>query len=277
MSEHLHLWIENTWGADAAFRLRLRSCLHSQTTPFQRIEVFDSLQWGKILALGGEMALTSIGEAMASEGLVHPALCCHPSPKRVLILGGGDGAVAREVLRHPEVESVTVVEIDAEVVAVSKRFFPACAKSLEDPRVTLVIDDAHRFVSKGKDLFDIIIIDATELHSPSRDQVQPQSFTGMLAGRLAGDGILIAPLGAPAFEALTCQAHLKELSSRFPTVLPFVVQAPDLPGGGWAVAWASRKGKPTPVRSLKNLRWWNAATHQAAFALPSWVEEALSG
>jgi spermidine synthase len=175
-NESLNLWLEDLYGDQAGLKLKLRECLHSSTSPFQRIAVFDSHAFGKVLTLGGAIALTDFDEALYSECLVHPSLSVSKSAEHVLILGGGDGGVTREVLRYPAVKRVTVVEIDREVVEVCRTFFPTAASCLNDPRVELVIDDAHRYLRDCPHQFDVIVVDACELTNTASDAFHVLTF-----------------------------------------------------------------------------------------------------
>ncbi len=228
--ETLNLWLEDLYGGQVGIRLRLRECLYSSTSPFQRIAVYDSVSFGKVLTLGGAIALSDFDEALYSECLVHPALSVLPSAKRVLILGGGDGGVAREVLRYGQVERVTVVEIDRQVVEVCRSHFPRAATCLSDPRVELVIDDAHRFLRDRPDQFDVIIVDAAELANTASDAFHDVSFADLVFRHLREGGILVAPLGCPTFDADSCRATLRTLSSKFPTPRVYLADHPQLPG-----------------------------------------------
>ncbi|MDA3960762.1 MAG: hypothetical protein PF961_08225 [Planctomycetota bacterium] len=271
-AESLHLWLEQTWNEQQSLRLRLRSCLHESTSPFQRIAVYDSFALGRVLALGGTITLSEADEAIYAEGLVHPALRCHSAPRRVLIIGGGDGSVCREVCRYPDVESITVVEIDQTVTEIVREYFPTLGASLDDPRVDLVIDDAHRFLSTNTDCWDIIIIDADSLHSTANHVVQPVPIGSLLEQRLAQGGILVAPLGLPAFAASTCRDQLRELAQRFATAAVYQFTTPSMIGQQWAVAWCSQERVPELIEPAPactgELEYWAPDLQASLFALP---------
>ncbi len=277
-NEALNLWLEDSYG-DIGVRLRLRECLFSSTSPFQRIAVYDSHSVGRVLTLGGSTAITDFDEAFYSEGIVHPALSVATNAKRVLILGGGDGGVAREAARYAQIEQITVVELDQQVVDVCKRFFPAAAAGLADKRVELVIDDAHRFLRDTKTVYDVIIVDACELENPASDAFHSVTFAQSVFRCLAPDGVLVAPLGSPSFTPDACRTTLRRLSERFPQPRVYRLDLPTIPGGQLAVAWCAAKLRPDAAVTAqpwhKDLRWWEATLQPALFAAPRHVRQQL--
>ena len=277
-NETLNLWLEDLYGETAGLKLKLRDCLHSATSPFQRISVYDSHAFGKVLTLGGAIALTDYDEALYSECLVHPSLSVMPNAERVLILGGGDGGVAREVLRYPGVKKVTVVEIDRDVVEVCRKFFPTAASCLNDSRVELVIDDAHRYLRDCPHQFDVIIVDACELTNTASDVFHVTSFADSVFRRLKDGGILVAPLGCPTFAADDCRATLRKLAEKFSHFVTYLMTIPSFPGGQWAVARCVLGDAPTTIVAQpwhKDLRCWLPDLQPGMFVLPRNVQQQL--
>ena len=277
-NENLNLWLEDLYGDSAGLKLKLRECLFSGTSPFQRIAVYDSHAFGKVLTLGGSIALTDFDEALYSECLVHPTLSVAGSAERVLILGGGDGGVAREVLRYPGVKRVTVVEIDRQVVDVCGRFFPTAASCLNDPRVELVIDDAHRYLRDCPHQFDVIIVDACELTNAASDVFHTLSFADSVFRRLKDGGLLVAPLGCPTFSGDECRTTVRKLGERFPDNAVYLMTIPSFPGGQWAVARCRNgTGETAPATQPwhKDLRCWHPGLQAGMFALPRNVQAQL--
>ncbi len=277
-NESLNLWLEDLYGDSAGLKLKLRECLYSATSPFQRIAVFDSHAFGKVLTLGGAIALTDFDEALYSECLVHPSLAIAPEAERVLILGGGDGGVTREALRYRGVKRVTVVEIDREVVEVCRKFFPTAASCLNDPRVELVIDDAHRYLRDCPHQFDVIVVDACELTNAASDAFHALTFADSVFRRLKAGGVLVAPLGCPTFSADDCRGTLRKLGERFPRTQVYLMTIPSFPGGQWAVARCINGAVADQVSAQdwhKDLRCWHPGLQASLFALPRNVEVQL--
>lgn len=278
-TENLRLTLTDRFNDRIGLTTQLKSCLHSATSPFQHIAVYDSTDLGKVLCLGGSIALTELDEAWYAEQLAHPALSTHPKAKKVLIVGGGDGGLAREALRYPSVESVTVVEIDRQVVEVAQRYFPACAIALSDPRVKLIYDDAHRWLRDCQERFDVILIDSAELVNAASDAFFTLSFAETVFRALDDQGILTMPLGCPAFETDLCRGSLRVLSARFAHPRIYRLNLPSLPTGEWAVAWCSATQSCDKVlaqpEGLASLTSWHPGLQPGLFALPRQIQRQL--
>lgn len=280
MAEHLHLWLEDCWNDQVALRLRVRSCLEDVHSAFQHIAVYDSFALGKILTLGGSIVLSESDEAAYSETLCHSALQCHPDARTVLVLGGGDGGVCREAARYPQLQQITVVEIDEHLVEIAKRHFPKAACGLKDPRVVLRLDDAHRYLTSVEEHHDIILIDADHLLENASDSVHRRPFGNLLRDRLHEDGVLIAPLGIPSFMGEHARRLLQQLRERFAIVRVFQMSAGTGLGQERAVAWCSQKREPelsdrVERGFLPDLDYWARERFTAAFALPRHMRERL--
>jgi spermidine synthase len=269
-TSNLNLWLEDLFNDQTGIKVRVRDVLHAENTPFQRIAVYDTTAFGRVLTLGGSIAITDHDEAIYSEMLVHPALSTLKNPERVLVLGGGDGGVAREVLRHPSVQQVTVVEIDRQVVEVCRRWFPDAAKAYEDPRVKLVIDDAHRWLAACQEHYDAIIVDAVELADSASDDFYDRTFADTVFARLKQGGVLISPLGDPVFEPDLCRSALRKLKGRLASHT-YLMAVPSYPGSVWAVAWCGAGDHTTVVSvpdQVEQLMAWTPELQQAMFVLP---------
>ena len=198
----------------------------------------------------GKSRSPKLMKALYAEGLAHPGMQAHPHAQRILILGGGDGGLAREVCRYDSVSAITVVEIDQRVPDVVRDFFPATAVGLNDPRVHLVHEDAHRFLEADRTHYDVILVDADELYTKALMPSTPLAYTALLA-RLAEDGVLVAP-----WRANHCTGNLQSsewLQQRLQTVEVYRVNAPSQAGQPWAVAWGSNTRKPTLRTMPKHL------------------------
>jgi len=150
--------------------LECKGVLHSSQSRFQKIEVVESLDFGRMLVLDGVINLTERDEFVYHEMLVHVPLFSHPDPLKILIVGGGDGGTAREVLKHEEIDRIRQVEIDREVIAVSKKYFPSLGIALDHPKVNVLLTDAIQYVREIEETFDIILVDSTDpLLSKVRD------------------------------------------------------------------------------------------------------------
>ena len=274
-TDNLRLRLEDLFHGQAGITVAVKECLHSAVSPFQRIAVYDTPAFGRILTLGGDISITELDEAMYSEMMVHPAISTVEEMRHVLVLGGGDGGIVREVLRYEQVERVTVVEIDRMVIDVAAHWFPKAAASLKDPRVEVVIDDAHRYLRDHTGQFDAIIIDACELANAPSDAFHQESFSAVVLNRLDPKGVLVAPLGNPMFESEICRTTLRRLQERFDPQV-FQIHLPSLPCGTWAVATCGVARDAAPVHlPTGKLTAWHPGLDEGLFELPLNVRASL--
>jgi len=191
---------------------------------FQEIVIIENDVFGRIMLLGPDedsliVQFSEMDESLYHEALVHPALALHEDPKKVLIIGGGDGGVAREVLKHG-VEQVTLVDIDEMVVEVSKAYIPIHQGALDDPRVRVVIGDGKRFVEETDEVFDVIILDLTDSDDP-RQPLCTEEFYLKVKDRLSEGGVLVLQSSSPTFDK-EIVAHIRAVLPRvFSTVVPY--------------------------------------------------------
>lgn len=184
------------------------------TTPYQTLSVVENEEYGRILFLNGFLQLAQMGEEVYHEMLVHPALLSHPRPERVLIIGGGDGGVLREVLKHP-VQNVVLVEIDKKVIEVSKKYFPALSQgAFEDPRAAIVIGDGKEVLGLHERSFDCVILDSNDPDGEMAGELFSSAFFEKVKRALKQDGIFIAQTGylGDAF-GKTARENMKQVFS----------------------------------------------------------------
>ncbi|MBS7288334.1 MAG: polyamine aminopropyltransferase [Candidatus Freyarchaeota archaeon] len=242
------LWFASMQGEGRVFMMRVKP-LHVRVSKYQRIEVYESKYYGRILTLNGEIQLASRFNAYIHESMVHPALLTHPNPRRVLIVGGGDGGSTAETLKHG-VESVTVVEIDEEVVKVAREFFPEISSGFSDPRVKLVFEDGRRFLEECSQRFDVIINDMSDPVGPAKS-VFTEEFFRLVCEHLEEDGVFATHVESPD----TCEEFfyraLATLKTVFPLVRPYRVWIPPY-AEYWGRAVASKRYDPLKL-SAKEL------------------------
>lgn len=270
-------WIEEIYKEGLSLRLQLKKNLFSGRSAFQSVEVFESTHHGRVLLNDGCFMLSERDERIYHEMMAHVPLNVHPSPKRVLIIGGGDGGTAREVLRHKEVETCVLVEIDKMVVDACREFIPVTAKAFDDPRLQLRIDDGLAFAKDSKETFDVILIDSTDPSGPALSLFD-KKFYADLARRLNPGGIIVAQGESVFYETETQGKLLQITSSLFPVTGIYNFTNMCYPGGLWSFTWASRGLHP--LRDLKKpalqpMFYYSHDLHRAAFALPQFQAEAL--
>jgi len=259
--------------------------LHEVRSDHQHLVIFRNARFGRVLALDGVIQTTEADEFVYHEMLAHVPLFAHGDVRRILIVGGGDGGMLREVLRHQSVEQVTQVEIDTAVVEMSKKFLPNHSQgAFDDPRLELVIADGVEFVNQDGDQFDVIISDSTDPLGPG-EALFTRDFYAGCKRRLAAGGILAAQNGN-AFgqldEVTTTARHLYPL---FDDAAFYAAAVPTYVGGIMAFAWGTddQNLRRLPVdiiaarlaKSGLKMRYYTPAVHVASFALPQFVESAI--
>ncbi|MBK1697414.1 polyamine aminopropyltransferase [Rhodovibrio salinarum] len=256
--------------------------LVDRESAFQHLQVFDSVANGRVLVLDGILQLTDRDESAYSEMLVHPPLIEHGNVKRVLIVGGGDGAVAEEVLKHPEVAQVDLVDIDAEVVDVSKEFFAHVNKgAFDDPRLTFYPEDAFEFLGRTEPgTYDLAIADRPDPVGPAQS-LFANDFYARLQRALAKRGIGVFQTGCPFYQADELAETHKLLKGVFDEAGVYLTVVPTYTGGFMALTWGSNglqlgtadagAVRQTIAASGVETDYYNADIHAAAFALPEWM------
>ncbi|MDW7694687.1 polyamine aminopropyltransferase [Flammeovirgaceae bacterium SG7u.111] len=253
---------------------------------FQKIEVYQTELFGKMLVLDGVIATTEKDEAAYHEMLAHVPLLSHSTPQNILVVGGGDGGIVKQVLMHPEVENVTVLEQDEEIVAVSKRFFPSiAAQGLENKKTSLVLMDAFKFFKKvQKESLDIILVDTADAVGIG-EGINGGELFSLAYEALKQDGILVTQAGSPNLNDYQFKEVFQSLKQQFgkENVRCYLTSIPTYPSGMWGLALC-KKGSPTiqiDSKKQKNLvenhrlAYYNPELHQASFALPNYLKEML--
>jgi spermidine synthase len=254
---------------------KARRSLYRGRSRFQRIEVFENDAFGRVLFLDGLVQTTEKDEFFYHEMLVHPALLRHPRPRRVLIIGGGDGGALREVLRHP-VEKATLVEIDGRVIEVCKEHFGWLRPALRGGRAEIVVDDGNVFLNRTRDRFDVILVDSSDPVGPST-VLHQKAFYERVKRRLSPGGIAAAQAGALLYHLDSHRRKNAFLRTLFRHAHFYIGPVPTYPGGMWCYVFCSDRILPLGRlrRAPAGLRYYNPEVHRAAFALPNLLAEKL--
>jgi spermidine synthase len=266
---------------DWGFYVRSSRRLEQFRSAYQAVEVHDSVSFGKLFRLDGHFMTSERDEFFYHENLVHLAALSHPSPERALIIGGGDGGSADELFKHPSIRSVTLAEIDASVVDISRKYLGAVHRgALDDPRLTLLIGDGFAFVRTTTERYDLIVLDLTDPGGPS-ELLYTADFYRACAARLNPLGALTLHIASPVAHPDRIRETLLILRSAFSVVTPYLTSVP-LYGGLWMMACASATLDPASVsateidsriaaRGIAHLQYYNGDMHRAALALPNFV------
>jgi spermidine synthase len=271
-------YLTDDWG----FFIRSARAFEKFRSPLQMVEVHDSADFGKLFRLDGHFMTSEKDEFFYHENLVHPAAITHPSPERALIIGGGDGGSAEELLKYPSMRSVTLCEIDLAVVDIARKYLQSVHKgSLDDPRTDLRIEDGFRFVRDATDTFDLIVLDLTDPGGPSTPLYTPE-FYAACAARLSPVGAMTMHIASPVAHPGRVRDALRDLRGAFPVVTPYLTSVP-LYGGLWMMAMCSATLDPRHMTSMEvdrrigrrgigDLAYYNGDTHRASLALPNFVK-----
>jgi spermidine synthase len=266
------LWLTEEQTADMRFSLRVTGTLHQKKTPYQDLLVVDTPEYGRALVLDGALQLTERDEFCYSEMMAHVPLCSHPDPKRVLIVGGGDGAILREVLRHSGVERCTLIDIDREVIEASKKYLPSVSGELENPRADVRCMDALAYIAATNDRFDVAIVDSTDPVEFAAGLFQAP-FYADIKRILNPNGILTELTESPFADTELMRQAIGEMRKVFPVVRMYWGVVPTYPTGMWTYGAASLAPDPAvPLREVSGTRYYTGEIHKAAFVLPPFLK-----
>ena len=279
----MELWFSEPHTPDVKMSIRINKQLHSEQSAYQRIDVFESPEFGRFLTLDGLMMLTEKDEFIYHEMITHVAMASNPDIKNVLVIGAGDGGTVRELTRYNTIENIDMVEIDERVVEVSKEFLPVTACKLHDPRVNIFYDDGLRFVRRKENLYDLIIVDSTDPFGPG-EGLFTSEFYGNCFNALTEKGILVNQHESPYYsdDAKAMQRAHRRIREFFSICRVYQVHIPTYPSGHWLFGFASRTIDPLAADTEKwnslgiTTRYYNTELHKGCFAIPNYVKELLA-
>jgi len=258
--------------------VRIKAVLYQERTAFQDLAIVETEDFGRALVLDGVLQTTERDEKFYHEMLAHVPLCAHPAPQRVLVIGGGDGGLVREVLKHPTVERVTMVEIDRAVVDACRKYLPFLSCSLDDERVDLVFEDGIAYVARSApESFDVILVDSTDPGGPS-EGLFSGSFYRDCYRALKEGGYLACQTEEPFFRPQAMQNAYRAVASIFPVTRLFISAVPVYSAWFWTFTVGSKMGDdPAEVRSAPptGTVYYTPEVHRAAFVLPPFIRDLL--
>lgn len=279
----MDLWFSEKHTPNIKFSIKVNRQLFSKQSQFQRIDIFESEEFGRFLTLDGYMMLTERDEFIYHEMITHVPMSINPNVEQVLVIGGGDGGVARELARYNCIKQIDVVEIDPQVVEVCRHFLSVTACGLDDPRVRIYYQDGLKYVRKIENRYDLIIVDSTDPFGPG-EGLFTREFYGNCMRALTSTGMLVNQHESPFYEndALAMQQAHRNIIKNFPISRVYQAHIPTYPSGHWLFGFASKTLHPIKDirgeewKSLKlETRYYNLKLHAGAFALPTYVQEML--
>ena len=279
----MELWFSESHTSSVNFSIKVDKQLYSGRSEFQRIDVFDSKEFGRFLTLDGFMMLTEKDEFIYHEMIAHVPMSVHPNPKNILIIGAGDGGVVRELTKYDSIENIDLVEIDKLVVEVCLEYLPKTSNKLNDDRVNIHYADGLKFIRSCENKYDLIIVDSTDPFGPG-EGLFTKEFYGNCYKALKDDGIMVNQHESPFYDedaAAMERAH-KRIYESFPISKVYQAHIPTYPSGHWLFGFASKKYHPildfneSKFRNSEVVtRYYNPNLHRGSFALPTYVEELL--
>ncbi|WP_184090019.1 polyamine aminopropyltransferase [Anaerocolumna cellulosilytica] len=279
----MELWFTENHTDEARFSIKVDKHLFSKQSEFQRIDVFESKEFGKILTLDGFLMVTEKDEFIYHDMITHVPMAVNPNISKVLVIGAGDGGTVRELLRYKTITHIDMVEIDKDVVTVCKEYLPLTACGLTDNKVHLYFEDGLKFVRGKVSEYDLIIVDSTDPFGPG-EGLFTKEFYGNCYRALKEDGILVnqhESMYYTSYAESMKRAH-QRIQDSFPVAKIYQAHIPTYPSGHWLFGFASKKYDP--IQDLDSDKWnklglktkyYNTDLHVGAFAIPNYVKEQL--
>ena len=279
----MEIWFSELHTDNVKLSVRIDRQIFSGASEYQRIDVFESEEFGKFIALDGAIVFSEKDEFIYDEMVTHVPMAVHPDVKDVLIIGGGDGGVAKELLRYPGIRSIDLVETDRLFVKVCKEIFPRLSAGLKDERVGGYYDDGLRFLRSKCEVYDLIINDSTDPFGYT-EGLFTKEFYGSCYKALRKDGIMVYQHGSPFYseDEMACRSMHRKAYRSFPISRVYQAHIPTCASGYWLFGFASKKYHP--VTDFKPEKWnrleidtkyYTTNLHMGAFMLPRYVEALL--
>lgn len=279
----MELWFTEEHTKDVRFTIRVDEQLESVQSDFQKIDVFQTPEFGKVLVIDGYIMLTEKDEFVYHEMITHVPMSVNPNIKKILVIGAGDGGTVRELTRYNTVERIDMVEIDKMVVDVCVDHIPQTACKLSDERVNLYFEDGLKFVKTKENEYDLIIVDSTDPVGPGMELFTVDFYENCFKA-LKEDGILVNQHESPYYarEAAAMQRAHEKIKKVFPVARVYQAHIPTYGSGHWLFGFASKKYDPISHMDEEawnklgiKTKYYNSALHKGAFALPNYVLEML--
>jgi len=279
----MEFWYSDRHTKDVKLSFKVKKQIVSHESEFQRIDILETCEYGKVLVLDGELMITEKDEFIYHEMISHVSMAVHPNVERVLVIGAGDGGTIRELTKYPNIKRIDMVEVDKDLVDICVKYFPQTACKLYDDRVHVYHEEGLRFVRTKHDAYDLIIVDCADPFGPA-EGLFTREFYGTCFKAMKEDGILINQHESPFYKAHSRSVQLahKHITAVFPMSTVYQCHIPSYPSGHWLFGFASKKYDP--IRDLREDEWnalmiktryYNTDLHKGCFYLPNYVKELL--
>lgn len=263
------------------FGLEYKEHLVNIKSAFQKVDVYETTALGNLLTLDGLVMTTEKDEFFYHEMISHPALFTHSNPRKVLVIGGGDGGTLREVVKHKKVKEAHLCEIDNQVIEAAKKYFPELSISFQDPKSQIFVEDGFAFLDNHQKSYEIILVDSTDPIGEAAKLFE-ESFIEKVYRSLTDDGITVMQCENPFFELDVMKKMFLNMQKYFKYVFFYFAPILSYPSGFWSFIMGSKKYHP--LKDFRTKRWknrtfntkyYNKAIHYAAFALPQFVKDSI--
>ena len=281
--KQMEFWFSEFHTPDVKHSIRVNKQLYSKQSDYQRIDIFETPEFGRVLTLDGNVMLTERDEFIYDEMIVHVPMAVHKEAKDILVIGAGDGGVVRELTRYDRVERIDLVEMDPQVVEACRAYLPGNACRMDDRRVHIYFENALKYIRRCEEEYDLIIVDSSDPFGPS-EGLFTREFYGSCFNALKEDGIMVNQQGSPFYteDASAMQRSHKRIASTFPVSRVYQAHIPTFAAGYWLFGFASKKYHPiddldADAWKALNLRtrYYTTRLHVGAFYLPAFLEEML--
>lgn len=279
----MEIWFSEFHTPDVKHSIRMKRHLYSEKSEYQQIDIFDTPEFGRVLALNGSVVLTERDEFIYDEMITHIPMAVHPNVRDILVIGAGDGGVVRELIRYEDVRRIDLVEMDPMVLDACRKYLPENARGLDDERVHIFYDNALRFIRRKSEEYDLIIVDSMDPFGPSEGYFT-REFYGICYHALRKDGIMVNQQGSPFYrhDAEAMQRSHQRIIKLFPVSRVYQAHIPTYAAGYWLFGFASKKYHP--IDDFDEERWksrkletdyYTPRLHKGSFYLPAFLEKML--
>lgn len=279
----MEFWFEEFHTPDVKHSIRVNRQLFSAVSDYQRIDIFETPEFGRVLTLDGNVMLTERDEFIYDEMITHVPMAVHPGIADILVIGAGDGGVVKELTRYESVRKIDLVEMDPMVLSACREFLPGNACRMDDPRVHLYFENALKFIRRCENEYDLIIVDSTDPFGPS-EGLFTREFYGSCYSALREDGIMVNQQGSPFYvqDAEAMKRSHRRIVHSFPISRVYQAHIPTYAAGYWLFGFASKKYHPIDNLNAETwsalgleTRYYTTRLHQGAFYLPAFLEKML--
>lgn len=276
-------WFSESHTEDVKLSLRVKKHLASEKSDYQKIDVLETPEFGRVLVLDGNIMLTERDEFIYDEMITHVPMAVHPNITDVLVIGIGDGGVIKELSRYEQIKRIDLVEMDEMVAQVCRKYLPENASRLDDARVHIFYDNALKFIRRCENQYDLIIVDSNDPYGPS-EGLFTREFYGNCYKALKEDGIMVNQQGSPFYaeDAIAMQRSHKRIVNTFPISRVYQAHIPTYAAGYWLFGFASKKYHPIDDLDVKRwnkqhlkTKYYTTRLHKGAFYLPAFLENML--